>query len=336
VVALRIRAQARAEIAEAFDWYLARSQDASADFLTELDVALNKIGEAPEHFPVVRGRLRRVLLHGHGGKKSEVDNDTKRFFRAVDRAVLEHHSQPSSLPLILAALPEHQHTFHAVSHNPFLLPENIDIHPDAVASIDDLRQRAWKVLQPQYEARLSALAEEFGSARARKMGDDVLPQVARAAVAGRVKTLLIEAQRYIPGRLDVETGRVDIGGELNDGHTDDLLDDLGELVTSLGGKVVVVPGERMPTTTGLAAIYRFGPSRPESAPASDTASLASTETATPPRATTASAAAATPVAQTLEDHTVVQLYEMAREEKIRGRSNMRKAELIAAIRASRS
>ena len=63
MVALRVRAQARAEIAEAFEWYLARSQAASADFLAELDAAMNKIAEAPEHFPVVRGRLRRVLLH---------------------------------------------------------------------------------------------------------------------------------------------------------------------------------------------------------------------------------------------------------------------------------
>lgn len=62
MAALRIRAQARAEIAEAFDWYLARSPDASAEFVAELDVAINRIVEAPEHFPVVRRRLRRVLL----------------------------------------------------------------------------------------------------------------------------------------------------------------------------------------------------------------------------------------------------------------------------------
>ena len=63
MAALRIRARARAEIAEALEWYLARSEDASADFLAELDVAMNKIVDALEHFPVVRGRLRRVLLH---------------------------------------------------------------------------------------------------------------------------------------------------------------------------------------------------------------------------------------------------------------------------------
>jgi hypothetical protein len=43
------------------------------------------------------------MHHGHGGKKDEADIDAERFFRAIDRAVLEHHSRPSGLPLMLAA-----------------------------------------------------------------------------------------------------------------------------------------------------------------------------------------------------------------------------------------
>lgn len=38
---------------------------------------------------------------------------------------------------------------------------------------------------------------------------------------------------------------------------DDVLDDLGELVLKKGGEVIIVPAERMPTSTGAAAIYRF-------------------------------------------------------------------------------
>ena len=62
MAALRVRVRARAEITEIFEWYLARSSDAPADFLAELDAALAHIADAPERFPVVRGRLRRVLL----------------------------------------------------------------------------------------------------------------------------------------------------------------------------------------------------------------------------------------------------------------------------------
>jgi len=89
------------------------------------------------------GGAKSPMHHGHGGKESEVDIDAERFFRSVDRGVLEHHSQPSGLPLILAALPEHHHMFHEVSNNPFLIDESIDIHPDALSTSDELRQRAW-------------------------------------------------------------------------------------------------------------------------------------------------------------------------------------------------
>ena len=86
-------------------------------------------------------------------EKDEVDIDAERFFRAVDRAILKHHSRPSGLPLLLAALPEHHSLFHQVSHNPFLMADGIDIHPDALP-MDALRDRAWQVVEPQYQARL--------------------------------------------------------------------------------------------------------------------------------------------------------------------------------------
>ncbi|MDZ4183414.1 MAG: hypothetical protein U1D97_00375, partial [Desulfuromonadales bacterium] len=202
------------------------------------------------------GGSHAPMHHGDGGKKAEVDIDTERFFRAVDRGLLEHHSQPSGLPLILAALPEHHHLFHDVSHNPFLLPESIDIHPDALASSDEFRQRAWQIMEPRYLARLAALVEEFGNAKSQGLGDDDLAQVAKATVGGRVATLLIEASREIPGRIDATTGDIKLD-DLAHPEIDDLLDDLGMLALKMGGHVVIVPTERMPTKNGIAAIYRY-------------------------------------------------------------------------------
>ena len=195
------------------------------------------------------------MHHGHGGKKDEADSDTDRFFRAVDRAVLEHHSRPSGLPLLLAALPEHHHLFRQISHNPFLMAEGLTINPDSLP-IDELRERAWQVVEPQYQARLAALAEEFAVANSNGLGSDDLTQVAQAAVSGRVATLLIESDRQIPGRLDGVTGRVETA-DLSDPQVDDLLDDLGEMVKQMGGRVMVVQAEQMPGQTGLAAIYRY-------------------------------------------------------------------------------
>jgi len=197
-----------------------------------------------------------AVHHGHGGKESEVDVDAERFFRAVDRGVLERHSRPSGLPLILAALPEHHQMFHEASHNPFLLEASIDVHPDALSSTEELRRRAWSVVEPRYLGRLTALVEQFGNARSRGLGEEQLAHVAKAVVGGRVATLLIEARREVPGRIDAATGDV-VYDDLADPEVDDVLDDLGTLTLRMGGQVVVVPSERMPTETGAAAIYRY-------------------------------------------------------------------------------
>jgi hypothetical protein len=69
---------------------------------------------------------------GAGGKKDETDIDADRFFRAVDQAILQHHSRPSDLPLLLAALSEHHGIFHQISKKPFLLSQGIKIHSDAL------------------------------------------------------------------------------------------------------------------------------------------------------------------------------------------------------------
>lgn len=195
------------------------------------------------------------MYHGQGGKKDEVDIDAERFFRAVDRGVLEHHSRPSDLPLLLAALPENQSIFRRVSHNPFLVAEGVNIHPDALP-IDALRDLAWRVVEPQYLARLAELVEKFEGARSKGLGADELAQVVKAAEAGRVATLLIEADREVPGRIDAATGQIEFDNLANPG-VDDVLDDLGALVLKKGGYIVIVPAERMPTETGIAAIYRY-------------------------------------------------------------------------------
>jgi hypothetical protein len=197
----------------------------------------------------------RTTRHGTDVRQDAIDSDTERFFRAVDDAVLEQYSRPSSMPLILAALPENHHLFRAVSRNPFLMSGAIDIHPSALA-IEELRDRAWQLVLPLYLKRLQGLIDQFGASRAEDRSGGDLAEIARAAAAARISTLLIEADRVVPGRFDSESGAIEFA-PLDDPGVDDLLDDLGEHALKTGGEVVIVPAERMPTDTGIAAIYRF-------------------------------------------------------------------------------
>src|SRR3546814_14650108 len=80
--------------------------------------------------------------------------------------------------------------------------------------------------------------DAFAAAQARQNGSADLSDVARAAAEGRVATLLLEAGRSIPGRIDAGTGAFS-NAELDDPRIDDGLDDLGEQVSTeerRGGK----------------------------------------------------------------------------------------------------
>jgi len=201
------------------------------------------------------GKGGKEMRHGHGGKKDELDIDMERFFRAIDRAILENHSRPSGLPLMLAALPEYHAHFRRISHNPQLLAAGLETNPFVLRS-DSLRDQAWQRIEPFYLQRLTGLIDAFHAACAHGLGSDDPTQVAAAVGAGRVQTLLLEADRSIPGHFDAASNTLKTGSP-TDAETDDILDDLAEAVLRKKGEVVIVPRERMPTATGLAATYRF-------------------------------------------------------------------------------
>jgi hypothetical protein len=228
------------------DGFPATLTEALGDQVTEPSLSARSAGAGP---------AAGALHHGQGSRRDELDKDTERFFRVIDREVLARYSKPSGLPLVLAALTEHQPVFRAVSQNPALLPAGVEVNPEALDA-DRLRAAVWGVVEPQYLARLARLSAEFQEAAAHQKGTADLSDAARAAVAGRVATLLVEADRVTPGRLDPTTGAIE-PASLDHPEVGCQLDDLAEAVLRNGGDVVVVPKERMPTASGLAATFRY-------------------------------------------------------------------------------
>jgi hypothetical protein len=196
------------------------------------------------------------MHHGHGGRKEETEKDAERFFRIVANTIYEQYTKPSGWPLILAALTEHHNLFKKVNKNPLLLTNCIAINPSSV-SPDMLAKMAWEIMEPDYNLKLDSLAARFEQARANGKGSDDYKEVAVAAVGGRVDTLIVEADRIIPVRItNIVTGNTQKKDLLNP-KVDDLLDDMGELVMKMGGQVMVLPTGKMPSETGLAAIFRY-------------------------------------------------------------------------------
>jgi hypothetical protein len=191
-----------------------------------------------------------------GGKQDEINLDRERFFRAVDKAIVEHHSQPSALPMILVALPENQAVFRAVSHNPQLLAQGINGDPSTL-SLEELRVHCSKLMDHSHEDRIVDSLNRYGVAVGQGRAMANLADIAKAAWEGRVALLLVEAERQVPGRLDLEKGRLILDDTGNE-QVPDVLDELILAVTRQGGEVVVIPPEHvMPTDTGGAAACRF-------------------------------------------------------------------------------
>jgi len=192
---------------------------------------------------------------GHAAKGEDAKLDSERFFRVVDRTVWEHVSRDSGLPLVIAALPEHQSMFRALTHNNRVVPQGIERNPGSM-SVEHLCEAAWKCVEPDYLARLQKFVEDFNTAKARQQASEDLGAIAKAAHEGRVGVLLVEAERTVPGRIDPNTGDA-LQAAADAQGVDDLLDDVAEAVLRTKGTVVVVPRDRMPTGTGLAATNRF-------------------------------------------------------------------------------
>lgn len=197
---------------------------------------------------------------GFGSKSDDVDADTERFFREVDRIVVDRVSNRSRLPLLLVAISEHASLFRKLSANPQLLAEGIATDPkmlEGAALVPLVRS----VADAERRRRIERLVTLFSKARDEGRGSGDLSDIARAAVAGQVGTLLVEQDRIEPGKLDRATGAIEWGEDV---ETESGIELAGDLVGILAEEVLLRNGEivslrpiEMPTETGVAALYRY-------------------------------------------------------------------------------
>lgn len=195
------------------------------------------------------------VFHGSGSEKDEAEKDLEKFFRYVDKYVMENHSKTSKLPLVLVSLKEHHNTFMKIANNPYLMKEGIRGAYNAF-NMEELKTKVWELIEPIYSAKNQNLTDNYNNAKANDLGSDDLAKVAMATFENRVETIIIEAGKIIPGKVDLKTGDVKFG-DIEDPGIDDILDDLAEFVMKKKGKVVVFPKEKMPSETGVSAIYRY-------------------------------------------------------------------------------
>lgn len=196
------------------------------------------------------------MHHGHGGRKEQVDIDTERFFRVVAKDIDQYHSKPSGLPLILAALPEHQPIFRRINTNKLLLKQGIEVDAFGISK-HKLAGEAWNVMEPNYQKYLEQLKSEFEQAQSEGLGSINLEEIARAMALGQIEKLMVAASVKIQGVIDDKTTGAIKTESTAGSEMKDLSEDIADEVAEKGGEVIIVPDEQMPNKAGLVAIYRY-------------------------------------------------------------------------------
>ncbi|NMC27302.1 MAG: hypothetical protein GYA42_04065 [Syntrophomonadaceae bacterium] len=194
-----------------------------------------------------------TMFHGKGSRKDQADIDTERFFKYVDKFVGENFSQQSRLPLILVSTAENQGLFRKISRNTYLVETDIKSAAESLGA-EQMKAKAWELIEPMHQAKVQNLIEAFGRAKANAAGSDDIEEIAQAAVEKRVHAILVEADRII-GKIDISSGKLIYGDMASPVH-EDILDDLAEMVLRDRGEVLVLSRQQMPTDTGAAAIFR--------------------------------------------------------------------------------
>lgn len=194
-------------------------------------------------------------LHGHGGRKDEINKDIEKYFRYVDKFILDNYSNFMKIPIVLVALDENQGFFRTISNNPYLLEEGIKKDYKALSK-EQLKENAWKIIEPFYLNKTKVLTEKFEQARSQFLASDDLSEISRAIFNNRVETLILEADRIVPGKINKETGELRLA-DAGDPEAINSLDELAYLLYKNKGEIIILPKERIPSSTGAAAIYRY-------------------------------------------------------------------------------
>jgi len=198
------------------------------------------------------GSSGKTMFGGGGGStRDEEAIDAEKYFRYIDRLVEENYSKKTGLPLILASLTEYHAEFAKLSHNSYLMKEGIKKDPGSL-SPEDLKNSAWKIMEPIYYNNIEKLSNKYELAKSKENASADISEVARAALESRVDVLLINLDKIVPGKISLDNDRL-----LSEEENGDMLNDLALLALKQKAKVFVVPEDKMISDTGVMSIFRY-------------------------------------------------------------------------------
>ena len=195
-----------------------------------------------------------AMSYGQGASIEVYKERILRFCHQVDDGVRKQLINQRA-PLVFAGVDFLFPIYKEVNTYPQLMEEPIMGNPDELGS-DELRKRAWAIVQPSFEKECRDAATYYQQVSNTPRAAHRISQVAPAAYRGHVEVLFVEMGIQLWGTFASEVGAVHEFEQAQPG-SEDMLDFAAAHTLLHGGTVYAVPREQMPNGTSVAAVLRF-------------------------------------------------------------------------------
>lgn len=194
-------------------------------------------------------------VRGHAEGREWDDLRVAEYLRQVAHGVGKLLNAESDVVLVVAAVDRVQALYREAAGFPPVLEQGIVGSPDRLSD-EDLRARAWSIVEPLARARMAGHAGRYVQAAGRGTAPKGIGAVLLAAMEGRVEALFVSTDEVRWGRFDPQNGRAELHDSPRPGD-EDLMDRAAALTIAGNGVVYSVGRAEMPAPEPLAAVPRF-------------------------------------------------------------------------------
>jgi release factor family 3 len=224
------------------------------------------LGDIPKSFQEAMGGLTRQFSQlqagtfpSHGMAEDDLKAEIVKYFQIVDDGL--NHLEVNidrEAPFVLAGVEHLLPRYREASKLPHVLDEGLTGNVEGL-SPEELRDKAWEIVEPVLLADRRRAVERFGDLRGTGRTSTHLDEILPAAHDGRVDTLFTARGVRVWGTYDHEgrAARFQEDQERQVNGSEDLIDRAAVQTFLNGGTVYAVEQQEVPEGYAVAAIFRY-------------------------------------------------------------------------------
>ena len=201
-----------------------------------------------------KGGDGQIVFSGQGGGKDSENTDILRFFQAVADGV-HNVLAGQQAPLVFMGVDFLFPLYKQANDYPHLMEEAVAYQPDQL-SPEEIRDRAFKLVEPKFQSDRKTVSEQYGSLQNNHQATADLSMILDAAHNGQIDTLLVASNTQRWGSFDATARQADFHDERT-ANSRDLLDLAASKAMATDAKVYIVDRNEVPEKADAAATLRY-------------------------------------------------------------------------------